>query len=258
MNNQNDYEEKEDLIIQDQPEEVEEVQPDDTPIEPEERSPQQSWKELRKKAELADKLQDERNKLEKERNEYLELLKKIDQENKSKQQYAQEPEDDFDIDSLDEDEIITVKDLKRARLQEAKKLKKLEDDYRHSQRVSHDNAIEAELSKKNNDFYQVLTIDNINKLREMRPGLARSLNLNPDLKEKAEETYQAIKDLGIFKAPTQDQQIAQKNSAKPRSMNSISPQAGNSPLSQANAFAGGLTQELKNKLYQEMLDKSRG
>jgi hypothetical protein len=82
--------------------------------------------------------------------------------------------------------------------------------------------------------------------------------LNPDLKEKAEETYLAIKDLGIYRKDefVKQKETAQKNFTKPRSVNSVAPQYGDSPLNQANAFANGLTKELKKSLYQEMLDKA--
>jgi len=69
-----------------------------------------------------------------------------------------------------------------------------------------------------------------------------------------------VKKLGIYKPDNYEKDRAHvaTNANKPRSSASISPQQGDSPLSNANAFADGLTPELKKKLYAEMLEaKSR-
>jgi len=222
--------------------------------------PKQSWKELREKAERADKLQ-------KERDEYHNLLKQIEEEaRKYAEQSKQEPpkkskqeDEDFDYNSLDDDEILTARDLKRAREKDEKRLKQLEESYQRQRKIDEERRIEKQLKAKHSDFYDVLNPDNIAKLREMRPSLAKSLFLNTNLEEQASDTYQAIKDLGIYRAEeyNPDRAMAEKNASKPRSLNSVGPQMGNSPLSKANAFSNGLTPELKKQLYAEMLAKSR-
>ena len=45
---------------------------------------------------------------------------------------------------------------------------------------------------------------------------------------------------------------ARENHAKPRPISSIGAQEGDGPLSKANAFANGLTDELKQQLLKEM------
>jgi len=49
----------------------------------------------------------------------------------------------------------------------------------------------------------------------------------------------------------------QANTAKPRPLTSVSPQSGESPLSRANAFAEGLTPELKKNLFKEMQEAKK-
>jgi len=231
---------------------------------PQEGGPKQSWKELRERAKRAEDAEKRALEAEKKSNEYYELLSKIEQEAR---QYSntraipkQTDEEDFDYNSIDDDEILTGKDLKRSYKKEQHRLKSLEDNVKYQNRIAEEVRIESRLKAKHNDFLDVLNGDNINKLREMRPGLARSLHLNPDLEEKAYETYQAIKDLGIYRKDThsQEKDIAIKNSIKPRPLNSVSPQMGNSPLSKANAFSSGtMTEDVKKQLYAEMLEKSR-
>ena len=252
--------EQEQLIVEQPIEQVEQIEEQTEPAQeaqktPEPNSPQERWKKLRQKADLADQYQ-------RERDEYSRMLIEI-QNNYQVQQPQQPQEPEFDVSSLDDDDLLTGKELKNVWKKEQSRINKLEQKLQQNERFTHEKAIENELTRKYNDFYDVLNADNIKKLNELRPGLARSLHYNPDLKEKAIETYQAIKDLGIYGASApqsnqSDHEVVQRNTAKPRSTNSINPQKGNSPLNSANMFANGLTKELKDKLYQEMLEKSGG
>lgn len=221
--------------------------------------PKQSWKELREKAQRADTLQ-------KERDQYYNVLKQIEEEaryyaqQQPQQTQQREPEEEeFDLNTLDDDEVLTGREMKRALQKESKRLRYIEESINAQRQASTETQIENELKSKYSDFYDVINNDNITKLREMRPGLAKSLSLNPDLREKAMDTYQMIKDLGIYQEDhyAAEREMARKNAAKPRPINSVSPQMGNSPLSKANAFAGGLTDDLKKHLYKEMLEKSK-
>jgi hypothetical protein len=52
---------------------------------------------------------------------------------------------------------------------------------------------------------------------------------------------------------------AQRNSVKPRPLTSLSPTKSESPLSKVNAFANApLSKEVKQNLYQEMLQAMKG
>jgi|SRR5277367_268865 len=251
--------EQEQLIIEQTVEQPEETQEQTEPGQEakqtqETESPKESWKKLRQKADLADQYQ-------RERDEYSRMLQDI-QAGYQAQQQQQPQEPEFDVSSIDDDDLLTGKELKNAWKKEQNRINKLEKKVQENERFTQEKSIENELTRKYSDFYDVLNEENIKKLQSMRPGLARSLHYNPDLREKAVETYQAIKDLGIYggshDAPSQDYELVQKNTTKPRSTNSINPQKGSSPLNSANMFANGLTQELKDKLYREMLEKSGG
>jgi hypothetical protein len=224
-------------------------------VEEKKNSPQKSWKELREKAEQSDKLK-------KERDEYLALLQQIERQaieyQNNQKNTAKEPEDDFDYNNLDDDEILTAKELKRSLSKEQKRFRKIEEELYMQQARNKEALIESELKAKHADLYDVLTNENITKLREARPSLAKSINLNPDIREKAMDTYQAIKDLGIYQSNInkEDKNKINQNSNKPRSSNSLSPQSGTSPLAKANEFASGLSKDRKEALYKEMKEKS--
>jgi hypothetical protein len=62
-----------------------------------------------------------------------------------------------------------------------------------------------------------------------------------------------MKTFGIHKDIYESDRLkALKNSQKPRPLASVSPQQGDGPLSKANAFANGMTAELKEQLRKEM------
>lgn len=222
------------------------------------KDPKSSWKELRAKAEKADQLQ-------KERDEYYSLLKKIhesavhqEQEQYKKQLQQYDSEEEFDLNSIDDDDLPDGKTVKKIIQQEQKRRKDLEGYIKQQQQVAYENSVKTELKGKFNDFDDVVNLDNVKKLREMRPGLARTLHSNPDIKEKAIETYYAIKDLGIYEPQQyyQDRERVKKNMEKPRSTSTMGGRETNDPLSYANAFADGLTEELKAKLYQQARKKA--
>jgi hypothetical protein len=96
-------------------------------------------------------------------------------------------------------------------------------------------------------------------LRAAYPEVAATINSSSDLYNQASSAYTLIKKLGIHNpdAYKAEKAIVQENAAKPRPTASLSPQTGDSPLSNANAFANGLTDDVKKQLYREMLDSMK-
>lgn len=205
-----------------------EIQPEveESPVIPQaskSSSPQESWKLLREKAERAEKRAAE--------------LEAALLEASARKQEAPEEDKSF---SLDEDAIAEGKHVNHVN----KKLQKLESQL-----------IEARLKTQYPDFDSVVSSENIANLRAAYPELASTIHATTDLYSKAVSAYTMIKKLGI--APQADafqaeKEMAQRNAAKPKSLASISPQQGDSPLSRANAFANGLTDDLKKQLWKEM------
>ena len=69
-----------------------------------------------------------------------------------------------------------------------------------------------------------------------------------------------MKKFGIYREDphSEDRIRALRNTQKPKPITSVSPQQGDSPLSKANAFANGLTEDLKAQLRKEMAAARRG
>jgi hypothetical protein len=138
-----------------------------------------------------------------------------------------------------------------------RKIKALEQKIQGYQQQSAESTVEAKLKYQYPDFDKIVSADNIRQLSSSYPELAATINSSSDLYSKAVSAYTLIKKLGIAPAEdmySQEREVAQRNAAKPRPLASVSPQQGDSPLSHANAFANGLTPELRKQLHKEMVE----
>lgn len=116
--------------------------------------------------------------------------------------------------------------------------------------------IETRLRAQYPDIDSVVSQDNLAILQRDYPDLATTIGASKNLYSKAVAAYTILKKLGIHSDVSpyaQEKAIAHKNASKPKPLASVSPQQGDSPLSHANAFANGLTDDLKRKLHQEMM-----
>ena len=213
------------------------AQENDTPRE--ETNAAQNLRKLREKAE----------RIERERDEAFRRIQELE----SKNQKETESDDDIQIGP---DDLAEGKHLSRV----AQKIKKLEAEVRQYKQQTSTESTEARLKAQYGDFDKVVCKENIEALRNEYPEIASSIHSNPDLYMRAVSAYTLIKKMGIYGEPQSadlEKAIAQKNSAKPRPLASISPQQGDSPLSRANAFANGLTDDLKAQLWKEMRESSK-
>lgn len=233
------------------PEEVhhEEQEPTERPVaqadgheEPrrKESAKENNFRELRNKA-LA---------LQRERDEALARLREFEAAQKTQITSQSTQEDDEEI-SLAPDELAEGKHLSKV----GRKIKRLEQQLQSYQKAASEAAIETKIKIQYPDFDSVVTKENIEALRLLEPEFSETLNSSSNLYSKAIAAYKMIKKSGIIldEEDIQDKQAAVKNTAKPRSSTSVSPQQGASPLQRANAFANGLTEELKKQLIQEMI-----
>lgn len=179
-----------------------------------------------------------------ERDEAYRLIREIEA-----QKNAQPPEDlDF---SLGADELAEGKHLSKVQ----KKMKALEDQVRNYQVQAKALEMNLMLNKKYTDFEQVMSNENIEKLEQLEPEVAAALISSSNPYAARVTAYKFIKNLGIAQDETmvKDHQRAQGNAAKPKPLASVASQQGTSPLSKANAFENGLTEELAKQLRAEMV-----
>jgi len=202
-----------------------------------ESSAARNFRQLREKAE----------RLERERNDAIRYAESL--------RVQQKPADD-DIDLADDD-LVERKHVDKIVKKELRRYEEQLQQYSMMQQ-------EQQVLNQCKDYYAIVNDDTIATLREQEPDIAATLASNPDLRSKAIATYNIIKKLGINNAApaaqpySQDIDRIQKNASKPKPLASVNPQQGDSALSRANAFANGLTEELKDQLRKEMSESRRG
>lgn len=201
-------------------------------------------------AENFKRLREKNEQIERERDEARNLLSEIAE----KERIAKAKEDIDDNFSLDPDELAEGKHLTKIQ----KKIKRLEEDVRGYKNQSDQLSIESRIKSKYTDFDSVVTTETIKELRNNYPEIADTINNSPNLYNKAVTAYTMIKKLNLVKNNSydNDKDLAQSNHSKPRSVASISPQQGDSPMSKANEYSRGITKELKEQLVKEM-DEAR-
>lgn len=200
---------------------------------------------LRKKAQRVERERDE-------------AMRRLAEYEASKQPQPQAADEDLDF-GLDQDAIAEGKHLNKM----IKKMKQLENQLKEQEQRTSMGIVEAQIKSKYPDFDNVVSSDNIAMLREQYPELAQTLNTSSDLYSKAVSAYTLIKKLGItpedqalYKA---DAARVQSNMAKPRPLVSGAARSSGDAgaLSHANAFANGLTDDLKKQLWKEMNEYRR-
>lgn len=216
---------------------------DPAPAVPEQESPQAiNMRNMREAKERA----------ERDRDELLKRVAAIEASQKQKQQPEAPPPEDF---SIAPDDLVEGKHLSRY----DRKIKELEAQLQRNNQQATATAVEAKLYSQYPDFNTVVTEDNVKMLGSLHPELAQTINASGDLYNKAVSAYTLIKKLGITPQNTFDAERtrAQENAAKPRPLASVAAQQGDSPLTKANAFADGLTDDLKKQLHKEMIESMR-
>lgn len=231
-----DEKEEQNLDTQNQ---VQEGQVDNEQNEQEvESGAKQSFREIRTKLE----------KTQKERDELYHYIKNIEAKNSANTTSDNVSDEDF---ALDPDALAEGKHLNKVK-NEVKNLKKQLQEFK---KISEETIAESKLRSKYSDFDQVVSEQNIMFLKDKHPDLWNTIASSNNLYNQGLSAYMFIK--SINPGPSQsdeDKLTMQKNISKPRSMTSISPQRGSSPLSQANVFEKGLTPQLKDQLWKEMQD----
>jgi len=204
-------------------------------------TPQESFKEIRAKA----------DKLQRERDEALLTLRRIEEYALQQQQQARQPVAEPEPD-LDDDDYVEAKHFKS-------KISHLEKQLNQFQQQQQSSSIEMQLRAKYPDFDRVMTYENISNLLEMRPEIAQALLKSPDIYNKAASTYTILKEMGIHQDNSYEpeRERAQQNFNKPQTAAAL--KKTESALSHASEFSGSrLTQDRKEEIWKQMQRNLRG
>lgn len=216
-------------------------------------TPQESFQELRQRAEQA----------ERERNEAVGFIKRLEHHAMLQQQQLQQqkPEPVPEPIPYDDDDIIEGRHIKHEFAAIKKELQEQRRYAEEARRRDDENRMANAIRAKYNDFDSVVTKENVEKLVAIKPELAESLHQTPDGYNKAVAVYTILKDLGIARSNVnynEDHIKAQNNINKPRASSTLASQNSTSSLSNVSAFNNGaLTKERKDQIYQTMLKNAK-
>lgn len=126
-------------------------------------------------------------------------------------------------------------------------------------------SVDLQLKVQYPDINTIVTTDNFRELCEKHPELGAVVNSTNDYYAKVSAAYTMIKNMKMSSAPQpqsnpqylREAEMARQNVMKPKPSNAANPQSGSTPMSKANEFAQGLTQEMKDKLWKEMQDSAK-
>lgn len=176
-----------------------------------------------------------------QRDEEIRVLRNRDESFKEKELREEE---------LGEDDLVEGKHLKKG-------LADIKDIIRRKEL----DTVPDKLKSKFEDFNDVVTKENLEKLQKTEPELFQSLQLEDrrkvsagDLFVKGIAAYKTIKSLGISHENQEymnKKEHIQSNHNKPMSVQAIK---GAGAIHKANAFANGLTPELQKQLQKEMTE----
>ena len=219
----------------------EEIVPPQEGQETQDQSPEESPKEEKvaySKDENLIRLRASKEQLERENRELRNYY-----ESHAKKQESPPVDDSLGV---EDDDLVEGKVVKRL-YNELKELKKFQQNYEQEKVAS----IPDRLRTKFEDFEQVVTQENVEKLKMSEPELYASITAGGDLYAKGVSAYKTLLAMGIVKKDSYKSQKeeVQNNHKKPVSTQAI---RGQGALSEANMFSKGLTPELKKQLQQEM------
>lgn len=200
------------------------------------------WKEVKFKADQAKHLQREKEQLERELEFY-------------KNQQPQQTQSD------DDDDYSTKKDW---RLIE-KKQRELEQKLAESEKQNAIARAERQLLEDYPDIREVVSNENIERLKDDYPHLYNSVIASNDVYTVGAAAHEMIMAKGIHKKkPSAINQVTSinRNQSKPKSSSMVSPQHGNdpsSPIKTAHSFMGNniSSEEERKQIFAEMVQYSR-
>ena len=150
---------------------------------------------------------------------------------------------------MNDDDIVEGRTVSKVN----KKIQNLERKLAQYEAQNPQATIENKLRQQYPDFDQVVSRSNVDILQTEYPEILQTLRSGTDMYAQGVSAYTMIKKLGIVPDDgiTNLSRI-RANTAKPRTATSIQSQKGDSPLTKANPFAEGLTEELKAQLLKDM------
>jgi len=162
--------------------------------------------------------------------------------------------------SLDDDDIADVGYVKRELAKVQAELRAERERQESERQQYQQQAAINRIASAYPDYQEILSDRNMELLRTLEPELYETIEAMPDVYKKGVAAIKAVKAFGVVGQDkyAKEKEAIQKQSARPKSANSINTSPSNSALNQAHAFTGVMDDSERQRVYDEAVRRSRG
>lgn len=179
----------------------------------------------------------ERIRAEQQREEYAKMI--LSQKNSSPVNNIKPQEEDIDFDVLgDDDSLSEKKDLKKFAVGVKAVDKKYKERFETQEKRLQQLEVDMFIRNKYKDFDNVVSDDNVRKLNELHPEIAKTIYETKDYYSKTVAAYSILKQYGIAQSPQMESRVNTviENIGKPKVGVAATPQKRNSPFDNMGRF----------------------
>jgi len=169
-----------------------------------------------------------------------------------KPQSAPSEEDYSELEKMAEDDILTkAQTLKLSRKETKKLVQETLQKFKNEMLME---TLDERIRSQYPDYFSVATAENVEELKR-DPLFVKSLKGLDNPFDQARYVYEQLKYRGYSPQDSREKRQIEENQAKPRSTQSL---GSSSPLHVANDYSAWPSKDLQNRLYQEMVEASKG
>lgn len=192
---------------------------------------EQNFRAMRERAEAAERGRQEAER----RSSELERIIRSNMSSNQPSQKLQIADDDDDL-GISDDSYIEGKDFKRyvkTLKQEVRSTRKQQEETHQMYALS---LAELKLNSKYNDFSKVVNDDSLNRLKNEKPPVYRSIMSNPDIAERGETAYEFLKNDSSIDIYANENKRLEENRKKPGSAATTDAQVADTPLARIGDY----------------------
>lgn len=173
-------------------------------------------------------------------------------EKREAQKQAPAEEDDSEVDSLAMDEILTKAQTLKLSKKETKKF--VQESLQKFKNEILMETLDERIRSRYPDYFSVASQENVEELKS-DPLFVKSYQGLTNPFDQACYIYEQLKLRGYSPEANREKQQLERNAQKPRSTQAL---GSASPLHMANDYSAWPSKDLQNRLYQEMVEASKG
>jgi len=193
-----------------------------------------------------------KEKAEKEAAELKKYIESLSQQRQPEVTKQADPVDD-DWSHLEDDSFADVKIVKQLK----KEIKETRQQLQQINQINQQSNAEMRLKSDYPDIMEVVTNDNINDLKAIRPDLFETVMYNPDMYKRGKIMREMIKEHVLSERYEAQDKKLEENKMKPRAAASVPTQQGETPLTRVGDYDRRILSPERIRQLQEQVKESK-